>query len=496
MEQVALQLSHIEKKFAGVHALKDMHFNLKQCEVHGLLGENGAGKSTLIKIIGGIYKPDAGEIKINGKTEIINGIKDAQARGINVIHQEIVLVPYISVYENIFLGREPRTRLGFKDHRQMIAKAKIMMESMGLTIDVLRPVHELTIAQQQLIEIVKAISFNVRILIMDEPTSSLTDKEVEQLFIMIKKLTEHNVSIIYISHRMDELFTITDRITVIRDGSYIDTVNTKQTNIDELVKLMVGRNLNNYYQRHYQENGERLLEVKNLSKKGVFNNVNFHLKKGEILGFAGLMGAGRSEIMQAVFGADQYDSGEIYFDNQLVKLKSPQDAIDIGIALVPEDRKKQGLILGNSIAFNLTLTVLKQFMHGCLVNQQKQKDIIQYYINKLNIKTPNADKIVGQLSGGNQQKVVIAKWLATKPKIIILDEPTRGIDIGAKAEIYQIIDELCASGMAIIMISSELPEIINMCDRVCVVANGKIQGELSQSELTQEKIMKLATGRA
>ena len=496
MEQVALQLSHIEKKFAGVHALKDMHFNLKQCEVHGLLGENGAGKSTLIKIIGGIYKPDAGEIKINGKTEIINGIKDAQARGINVIHQEIVLVPYISVYENIFLGREPRTRLGFKDHRQMIAKAKIMMESMGLTIDVLRPVHELTIAQQQLIEIVKAISFNVRILIMDEPTSSLTDKEVEQLFIMIKKLTEHNVSIIYISHRMDELFTITDRITVIRDGSYIDTVNTKQTNIDELVKLMVGRNLNNYYQRHYQENGERLLEVKNLSKKGVFNNVNFHLKKGEILGFAGLMGAGRSEIMQAVFGADQYDSGEIYFDNQLVKLKSPQDAIDIGIALVPEDRKKQGLILGNSIAFNLTLTVLKQFMHGCLVNQQKQKDIIQYYINKLNIKTPDADKIVGQLSGGNQQKVVIAKWLATKPKIIILDEPTRGIDIGAKAEIYQIIDELCASGMAIIMISSELPEIINMCDRVCVVANGHIQGELSQSELTQEKIMKLATGRA
>ena len=289
MEQVALQLSHIEKKFAGVHALKDMHFNLKQCEVHGLLGENGAGKSTLIKIIGGIYKPDAGEIKINGKTEIINGIKDAQARGINVIHQEIVLVPYISVYENIFLGREPRTRMGFKDHRQMITKAKIMMESMGLTIDVLRPVHELTIAQQQLIEIVKAISFNVRILIMDEPTSSLTDKEVEQLFIMIKKLTEHNVSIIYISHRMDELFTITDRITVIRDGSYIDTVNTKQTNIDELVKLMVGRNLNNYYQRHYQENGERLLEVKNLSKKGVFNNVNFHLKKGEILGFAGCL---------------------------------------------------------------------------------------------------------------------------------------------------------------------------------------------------------------
>ncbi|MBI0155695.1 sugar ABC transporter ATP-binding protein [Gilliamella sp. M0364] len=496
MEQVALQLSHIEKKFAGVHALKDMHFNLKQCEVHGLLGENGAGKSTLIKIIGGIYKQDAGEIKINGKTEIINGIKDAQARGINVIHQEIVLVPYISVYENIFLGREPRTRMGFKDHRQMITKAKIMMESMGLTIDVLRPVHELTIAQQQLIEIVKAISFNVRILIMDEPTSSLTDKEVEQLFIMIKKLTEHNVSIIYISHRMDELFTITDRITVIRDGSYIDTVNTKQTNIDELVKLMVGRNLNNYYQRHYQQNGERLLEVKNLSKKGVFNNVNFHLKKGEILGFAGLMGAGRSEIMQAVFGADRYDSGEIYFDNQLVKLKSPQDAIDIGIALVPEDRKKQGLILGNSIAFNLTLTVLKQFMHGCFVNQQKQKDIIQYYINKLNIKTPDADKIVGQLSGGNQQKVVIAKWLATKPKIIILDEPTRGIDIGAKAEIYQIIDELCASGMAIIMISSELPEIINMCDRVCVVANGQIQGELSQSELTQEKIMKLATGRA
>ena len=496
MEQVVLRLSHIEKKFAGVHALKDMHFNLKQCEVHGLLGENGAGKSTLIKIIGGIYKPDAGEIMIYGKTEIINGIKDAQLRGINVIHQEIVLVPYISVYENIFLGREPRTKLGFKDHRQMIAKAQIMMQSMGLTIDVLRPVHELTIAQQQLIEIIKAISFNVRILIMDEPTSSLTDKEVAQLFVMIKKLTEHNVSIIYISHRMDELFAITDRITVIRDGSYVDTVNTNETNIDELVKMMVGRHLNNYYQRHYQSNGQCLLEVKNFTKKGFFSDVNFKLKKGEILGFSGLMGAGRSEIMQAIFGADKYDSGEIYFDNKLVKINSPQDAIDIGIALIPEDRKKQGLILSHSIAFNLTLTVLKQFMHGCFVNQHKQKEMIQYYIKKLKIKTPSADKIVGQLSGGNQQKVVIAKWLATHPKVIILDEPTRGIDIGAKAEIYQIIDELCSSGIAIIMISSELPEIINMCDRVYVVANGQIQGELSHDELTQEKIMKLATGRA
>ncbi|MCX8601390.1 MULTISPECIES: sugar ABC transporter ATP-binding protein [unclassified Gilliamella] len=496
MEQVVLRLSHIEKKFAGVHALKDMHFNLKQCEVHGLLGENGAGKSTLIKIIGGIYKPDAGEIMIYGKTEIINGIKDAQLRGINVIHQEIVLVPYISIYENIFLGREPRTKLGFKDHRQMIVKAQIMMQSMGLTIDVLRPVHELTIAQQQLIEIIKAISFNVRILIMDEPTSSLTDKEVAQLFVMIKKLTEHNVSIIYISHRMDELFAITDRITVIRDGSYVDTVNTNETNIDELVKMMVGRHLNNYYQRHYQSNGQCLLEVKNFTKKGFFSDVNFKLKKGEILGFSGLMGAGRSEIMQAIFGADKYDSGEIYFDNKLVKINSPQDAIDIGIALIPEDRKKQGLILSHSIAFNLTLTVLQQFMHGCFVNQHKQKEMIQYYIKKLNIKTPSADKIVGQLSGGNQQKVVIAKWLATHPKVIILDEPTRGIDIGAKAEIYQIIDELCSSGIAIIMISSELPEIINMCDRVYVVANGQIQGELSHDELTQEKIMKLATGRA
>lgn len=496
MEQVVLRLSHIEKKFAGVHALKDMHFNLKQCEVHGLLGENGAGKSTLIKIIGGIYKPDAGEIMIYGKTEIINGIKDAQLRGINVIHQEIVLVPYISVYENIFLGREPRTKLGFKDHRQMIAKAQIMMQSMGLTIDVLRPIHELTIAQQQLIEIIKAISFNVRILIMDEPTSSLTDKEVAQLFVMIKKLTEHNVSIIYISHRMDELFAITDRITVIRDGSYVDTVNTNETNIDELVKMMVGRHLNNYYQRHYQSNGQCLLEVKNFTKKGFFSDVNFKLKKGEILGFSGLMGAGRSEIMQAIFGADKYDSGEIYFDNKLVKINSPQDAIDIGIALIPEDRKKQGLILSHSIAFNLTLTVLQQFMHGCFVNQHKQKEMIQYYIKKLNIKTPSADKIVGQLSGGNQQKVVIAKWLATHPKVIILDEPTRGIDIGAKAEIYQIIDELCSSGIAIIMISSELPEIINICDRVYVVANGQIQGELSHDELTQEKIMKLATGRA
>lgn len=496
MEPIALQLNHIEKKFAGVHALKNMHFTLKQGEVHGLLGENGAGKSTLIKIIGGIYKPDAGEIKISGKNVTINNIKEAQAYGINVIHQEIVLVPHISVYENIFLGRETTTKWGFKDHQQMINKAQTMMASMDLAIDVMTPVYKLTIAQQQLIEIIKAISFNVRILIMDEPTSSLTEKEVEQLFVMIKKLKEHNVSIIYISHRMDELFAITDQISVIRDGEYVNTVTTAQTNIDELVKMMVGRNLNNYYQRNYQKNGEVILEVKNLTKTGVFNNVNFHLRKGEILGFSGLMGAGRSEIMRTIFGADKYDSGEIYFQRQPISLTCTQDAIDLGIALIPEDRKKEGLILNNSIAFNLSLTVLKQFMHGCLVNHKKRAEIIQYYIEKLNIKTPSADKIVGELSGGNQQKVVIAKWLATSPKIIILDEPTRGIDIGAKAEIYKIIDELCANGIAIIMISSELPEIINMCDRVCVVANGAIQGELSQTELSQERIMKLATGRA
>ncbi len=496
MEPIALQLNQIEKKFAGVHALKNMHFTLQQGEVHGLLGENGAGKSTLIKIIGGIYKPDHGEIRINGKNVTINNIKEAQAYGINVIHQEIVLVPHISIYENIFLGREPINKWGLKDHKKMISKAQIMMASMDLSIDVLTPVYKLTIAQQQLVEIVKAISFNVRILIMDEPTSSLTEKEVEQLFVMIKKLKEHNVSIIYISHRMDELFAITDQISVIRDGEYVDTVKTSQTHIDELVKMMVGRSLNNYYQRNYQQSNDMILSVENLTRNGVFSNINFQLKKGEILGFSGLMGAGRSEIMRAIFGVDKYDSGTIYFENKPILIRCPQDAIDLGIALVPEDRKKEGLVLNNSIGFNLSLTVLKQFIHGCFVNHKQREKIIQNYITKLNIKTPSANKIVGELSGGNQQKVVIAKWLATSPKLIILDEPTRGIDIGAKAEIYKIIDELCANGIAIIMISSELPEIINMCDRVCVVANGEIQGELSQTELSQEKIMKLATGRA
>nr|WP_311083408.1 sugar ABC transporter ATP-binding protein [Paenibacillus polymyxa] len=485
----------IAKSFGQTQALNGINFELKSGEIHALLGENGAGKSTLIKVLGGIHQPDRGEILINGNTVYIKGVHDAQAHGIGVIHQEIVLVPYLTVAENIFLGREPVTKMGLIDRKQMNAQAQEMVKELGLNLDVNTLVGELSVAHQQLVEIVKAISFNIKILVMDEPTSSLSDEEVKHLFVTMERLRQNGVSIIYISHKFEELFTITDRITIIRDGTYVGTVITKNSSPDELVAMMVGRELKNFYTRTYSRQDEVILKVEHLSKQNVFEDISFSVHKGEILGFSGLMGAGRSELMLAIFGAYGYDNGSVYLNGEELKIKSCSDAIEKGIALVPEDRKDQGLVLLNSVGFNMTLSELKRLMKSKLiVSEEKRSALISAYIKRLNIKTASSDAEVSSLSGGNQQKVVLAKWLATNPKLLILDEPTRGVDVGAKSEIYSIINELAKQGLAIILVSSELPEIINMCDSVCVMQEGKLTAQLAQSELTQENIMRYATG--
>lgn len=493
-DKVILQMEGISKRFGATQALDEINFELRLGEVHALLGENGAGKSTLIKVLGGIHKPDEGVIKINGQEIEMNGIQDARNSGIGIIHQEIVLVPYLTVTENIFLGREILTSLHTRDLKKMNELALDMTEKLGLHIDVTTKVGNLSIAQQQMVEIVKAISFNVKILVMDEPTSSLSDEEVGKLFETMDRLRKNHVSIIYISHRMEELFTVTDRVTVMRDGTYVGTVNTKETNADSLVAMMVGRSLTNYYTRDYNMTDQEVLRVENITRAGVFQNVSFSVHKGEILGFSGLVGAGRSEIMQAVFGNDSFESGKVFLSGKEVKFKSSMEAIRNGVAMVPEDRKKQGLTLINSVGFNMTLASLNSVMKGPLLSETKRSRVIGEYIEELNIKTASTDIAVSSLSGGNQQKVVLAKWLATKPRLLILDEPTRGVDVGAKAEIYAIINRLAGQGMAIIMISSELPEIINMCDNVCVVREGKVVGRLGHEELDQEEIMRFATG--
>lgn len=496
MGQTVLEMTGIKKSFAGIYALNGIDFSLELGEVHALLGENGAGKSTLIKVLGGIYQPDCGLIKVNGKEVKIDGVPAARANGIGIIHQEIVLVPYLTVAQNLFLGREIRTRLGTLDEAEMNRRAEDMISALGVNIKAETVVEKLTIAQQQMVEIVKAVSFNGKIIVMDEPTSSLSNEEVEQLFGIIENLRKKKVSIIYISHRMEELFRISDRITVIRDGTYVGTKKTVETNANELVAMMVGRDLDNFYVRDYcdVEHAPIALEVKNLSRQGTFEDISFSVHKGEILGFAGLVGAGRSEIMEAVFGARPYAAGQIFLNGDEVHFKNPMQAIKSGIALVPEDRKKQGLVLGNSVAFNLTLSSLRFCMNGIAISEKKRDSIIEHYSKRLRIKAASPEIEAGSLSGGNQQKVVLGKWLATKPDVLILDEPTRGVDVNAKYEIYTVINELAKEGIAIIMVSSELPEIINMCDNVCVIRAGKLVGKLGKDQMNQEEIMKYAAG--
>lgn len=492
-KSVLLQMKNIHKQFPGVYALRDVHFELLAGEVHALLGENGAGKSTLIKVLGGIYNIDQGEIFIDGQPVNIQSVRDAQDYGISIIHQELVLVPYMTVAENIFLGREPINVFRMVDQDKMIRDAQILLDSFELNFSARTRLGTLTTANQQMVEIIKAISFNAKILVMDEPTSSLSDKEVDFLFDTIRKLKANGVGIVYISHRMSELNEISDRVSVLRDGEYVGTKVTKDTNNSELISMMVGRELQNYYTRTFSTSEEIILKVQKLNSGNFLKDIQFDLRKGEILGFAGLIGAGRSEVMRCLFGIDPISSGEIFIDNKSILIKSPQDAMKQGIALVPESRKEEALFPQQSVRFNTTIRVLQDFIKGILVDYRKETEIAQKYVDNMSIKTPSLNQVVGNLSGGNQQKVVIGRWLATAPRILILDEPTRGVDVGAKAEIYSIMNDLALNGVSIIMVSSELPEIINMSDRVVVMSNGLVAGCLNRNELSQEKIMHLAT---
>lgn len=490
-EQYLLEMKGISKSFPGVKALSNVNLQLRAGEVHALLGENGAGKSTLIKVLGGIYHAEEGEIYIDGQKVEIDGVVSSRSAGVSIVHQELVLVPYMTVAENIFLGREMGSKFNIK-RGQMTEEAQKLLDTYEMNIDADTLVEKLTIAQRQMVEIVKAISFNSKILVMDEPTSSISDKEVGFLFETMRTLTKKGVGIIYISHKMSELEEICDRVTVMRDGESVGTRVVKETNKDDLIALMVGRELTNYYTRDFQKPGEVILKCEHVSDGKMVKDSSFELHKGEIVGFAGLVGAGRSETMKAIFGLTPNMKGDVWVKGKQVHIKSPIDALKYGIALVPESRKEEGLYLVQDVKFNSTIEILGQFIKNFRVDLKKEEEITQKYIDMMATKTPSQQQIIGNLSGGNQQKVMIGRWLATDPEILILDEPTRGVDVGAKAEIYAIMNELVKKGMSIIMISSEMPEIINMSDRVYVMNDGRVTGCLNHEDVTQEKIMQLA----
>ena len=488
MPKTLVEMTGITKTFPGVKALDNAQLTLYSGEVLGLLGENGAGKSTLMNVLGGVYKPDSGKIVIDGKEAVIGSVVDAQNLGVAFIHQEIALVPYLSVAENIFLGRE-RMSAGMVDKKKMYKEARQWLDMVGLDVNPATMLCKLSIGKQQMVEIAKACSLNMKLLIMDEPTSSLSESEVKSLFEMMNKLKSNGIGLIYISHKLDEIFTITDRVCVMRDGGYVGTIVTKESSRDELVSMMVGRTLDSYYTRTFNTPGEVMMEVKNINSGVRLRDCSFKVRKGEILGFYGLVGAGRSELVKAAMGLYPKDSGSVFVKGKDVTKLPTMKIQESGVALVPENRKVEGLILKNSISFNMSISVLRKFMNHLHVNGKKEKEIVDNGIASLAVKTPSRDQRVGNLSGGNQQKVVLAKWLASDPEILILDEPTRGVDVGAKNEIYKIMNELAARGMAIIMISSEMPEIVNMCDRILVMNDGKITGELDRSEFDQEKIL-------
>jgi len=492
--EITLQMQHISKAFPGVVALDDVEFVLSKGEVHILLGENGAGKSTLMKILSGAYQSGAGQILLNGREIHIRNPKHAQTLGISIIYQELNLVPQLSAAENIFLGREPMRIAGLIDHAAMERDSQNILKGLGLDMDVQRPVRDLSIAEQQMVEVAKAISLDARILIMDEPTSALTEREISELFARIRQLKSTGVSIVYISHRMEELFEIGDRVTVLRDGRNVGTHPIRDVTRAELIRLMANRELTNQFPKVRAAKGSQALRVENLNRAGKLEDINFTLYRGEVLGVAGLLGSGRTELARAIFGADAIDSGNIYLYGKPVQISSPRKAINSGIGFLTEDRKTEGLVLVLSVRDNICLASLDQFSHFGIVNTRAENGTAERYVNELRIKTPGIDQKAVNLSGGNQQKVVLSKWLASEAEILIFDEPTRGIDVGAKAEIYELMNHLTAKGVAVLMISSELPEILGMSDRILVMSHGRINGEFSADEATQEKILACALG--
>jgi rhamnose transport system ATP-binding protein len=489
MQSPILELTHITKTFPGVTALDDVHFDIRPGEVHALLGENGAGKSTLIKIASGVYQPDTGQITIQAEPVQFGSPRDAQAHGIATIYQELLLYPELSVAENIFMGHAPRTRLGAIDWPTMRSKALEILASLNIyDMDVTRKVGSLTVGNRQRVEIAKALSMNARVLIMDEPTAAITESDVERLFNIIALLKERGVGIVYISHRLNEVFEIGDRVTVLRDGRYIATEQVDQMTEDKLVSMMVGRTIDNLFPKLDTQVGKVVLEVRNLSRKRVAHDVSFQLREGEIVGMAGLVGSGRSEIAQVIFGFTPAHSGAILIDGREVRITTPGQAMRHGIAYLPEDRGTQGLIRQMDLRENTSITVLRELSRATFINRQRETQLAQSTIQQLSIRAYGPQQIVGKLSGGNQQKVVVGKWLATRPRVLIVDEPTRGIDVGAKAEIHRLMSELAQQGLAILMISSELPEILGMSDRILVMREGRLVAEYSRAEATQENI--------
>ena len=493
-----VEIRNLNKSFPGVRALIDARFDLVAGEVHALMGENGAGKSTLMKVLAGVYQKDGGTIKINGQEVEISGPRAAQALGVGIIHQELNLMSHMSVANNIFIGREPRNRFGVVDKQKMNKETQAILDRLHLKLDPETLVSELTVAKQQMVEIAKALSFHgTRVLIMDEPTAALNNVEIDDLFKIIRQLKEHGVGMVYISHKMDELKRISDRVTVMRDGQYIGTVPTAETSMDTIIGMMVGRQLfDGDGPTPAPQNAEVVLEVKNLNRGRVIKNVSFQVRKGEILGFAGLMGAGRTEVARAIFGADKIDSGEIIVHGQTASIKTPTDAVKHGIGYLSEDRKHFGLATGMDVEANIVLTTMKRFLSANFFLKQKAiRETALHFVKQLDIKTPNVSQKVAFLSGGNQQKVVIAKWLVRDCEVLFFDEPTRGIDVGAKSEIYKLLNTLAEQGRAIVMISSELPEVLRLSHRILVMCEGRITGELKAGEATQENIMQYATQR-
>ena len=486
-----LEMRSITKRFPGVVALDKVDFELERGEVHVLLGENGAGKSTLVKMLAGAYRPDEGEILLDGEAASISSATDAQKLGISTIYQEFNLVPQFTVAENIFLGRQPR-HFGFVDRRKMREEARKLLDRMKVLVDPDALVSNLGVAQRQMVEIAKALSLNARILIMDEPTASLSGQEVERLFEIVRGLKEEEVAMIFISHHLEEVSEIGDRVTVLRDGKVVDRVPAS-TKHSELVRMMVGRSVEAQFPRRRPELGEVLLEVKNLSREGVLEDVSFSLRAGEVVGVAGIVGAGRTELARAIFGADPGDAGEVWVEGRRMERGDPREAKRRGMGFVTEDRQGQGIVPPLSVAENLGLASLKRNTHVGLVNRREQRKQARKMIEDLNIRTPGPEQEIRFLSGGNQQKTVIGKWLLADTKVLIMDEPTRGIDVGAKVEIYELMNELTENGAGILMISSDLPEVLGMSDRILVMSGGRITGELSVEEANGENVMELAT---
>jgi rhamnose transport system ATP-binding protein len=491
----AAELRGVEKSFGGVTALRGVDLALARGTVHALVGENGAGKSTLARLLGGVYPPDGGAVLIDGGEVRMHNPRDAQVRGVSVIYQEPALFPDLDVAENVFVGRQPRERLTGIDWRATYREVDELLESLGMALSGRTPVRGLSVADQQLVEIAKALSVDARILVMDEPTAALSTREIERLFKIVVGLRDRGVAVLYISHRLEEVFELSDLVTVLRDGELVITAPTEELDATALIRHMVGRELGDLFPKEAAEIGDPVLEARGLAREGAFRDVSFELRAGEILGLAGLVGAGRTEVARGLFGIDPLDSGEILLNGKETRISSPSEAVRAGMAFVPEDRQHQGLVLEMAIEQNETLPFLRRLSRFGLIQRRREREVAKEYADRLQVRAAGLGLPAKSLSGGNQQKVVLAKWLATDPSILLLDEPTRGIDIGTKAEVHRIISHLAAEGLAILLISSELPEIIAMADRILVMHEGAVTGEFDRAEADQEAIMRAATGQ-